>query len=97
MNSDLCKNNYYDFERKIQKVKAKIEDFHSKPRLILTPEEMEATEQEIGQLMDCLHGLLFGLQGAQRFGGFSDNQQTMKFLTIKLHLNPLSFLFRFIL
>jgi hypothetical protein len=27
---------------------------------------MEATEQEIGQLMDCLHGLFFGLQGAQR-------------------------------
>ena len=62
MNSNLGRNNYYDFEIKIQEVKAEIEGFQQKPQLIRTAEELEAAEKEIGRLTDCLHGLLLGLQ-----------------------------------
>ena len=62
MNSYLGRKDYYDYEKKIQEVKAEIEDYHQNQRLIITAEELEAAEKEIGQLTDSLQGFLLGSQ-----------------------------------
>jgi len=62
MDSDLGKNNYHDYTRKIQEVKTKLEWFEHNHSILRTPEEVESVEREIGQFTDSLHGLLFGLQ-----------------------------------
>jgi hypothetical protein len=57
--SDI-QDNYFDFDSKIQELKSQIEVFQYNPRLVQTPEELESVEQEIGRLVDTLHGLLVG-------------------------------------
>jgi len=53
-------NGCCDLKTKIQDIKIQIEDFQNTPKLVQTPEELESVEQEIGKLMDTLHGLLVG-------------------------------------
>jgi hypothetical protein len=53
-------NSCCDFETKIQEIKTRIDDFQYSPTLVQTPEELESVEQEIGKLVDTLHGLLVG-------------------------------------